>query len=92
VRAEDAVSYGQMVVCGSCGGPKGFVPSDFGALAGAEQLCECSPLEEGRSQPTWGGDFNSVVELCQCCALAGLPSGSRWSPLLCKPCLSRARV
>jgi hypothetical protein len=56
------------------------------------QLCSCASDEEWRAQPRWGGDFNTVVELCNCCGGVALSSGSRWSPLLCDRCFARVRA
>jgi hypothetical protein len=37
-------------------------------------------------------DFNTAVELCKCCAVALVTSGSRWSPFLCGECKPRVRA
>jgi len=86
--AEKA-TYGEMVVCGRCGEPKGPVP--WHSLE-ASQLCSCASEEGRRAQRPWGGDFNAAVELCNCCGAVALSSGSRWSPLLCDRCFARVRT
>jgi hypothetical protein len=35
-------------------------------------------------------DFNRLIELCRCCTLEPLPSGSRWSVWFCDACKERA--
>lgn len=77
------------VVCGRCqrvrGGPIGTV----GAVT-VWQLCACSSTEEHRAQPRVG-DHNTAAELCRCCGLELLDSGSKWSVWFCRTCLDRIR-
>jgi hypothetical protein len=77
------VPAGRLVICHRCRGLKGSVP---GRADGARQLCECTPVEVRRAQPRWDGDFNTYAELCCCCGLVLLRSGSRWSAWFCEPC------
>jgi len=63
------------------------------------QECDCErrargPLpEEQRRAELWGNlDFNTAVELCRCCGLVPLRSGSRWSVWLCEDCKQRVRA
>jgi hypothetical protein len=80
-RARPAT--GSLVICGRCHWLRGPVPDRDD---GAHQLCRCGPAEERQAQPLWGGDHNTYAELCRCCALRLLPSGSRWSVWLCDDC------
>lgn len=78
------------VVCGTCqdirGGP-------IAEVDGVEvlQLCRCSSTEDHRAQPR-AGDLNRAFELCRCCGLEALPSGSRWSVWFCRPCKDQVRA
>lgn len=50
------------------------------------QRCGCRRT----SDPTWPRfDFNQHLELCRCCHLVALPSGSRWSVWFCEDCKAR---
>ncbi len=60
------------------------------------QLCRCQgprqPSEPGERSERWPGfDFNTAVELCKCCGLEPLRSGSRWSVWFCDECKERVR-
>jgi hypothetical protein len=68
---------------------KGPVPS---RADGARQFCDCTPLEVRRAQPRWGGDFNTYAELCRCCGLLLLRSGSRFSIWFCGQCLEAIKA
>lgn len=74
---------GSLRICGTCRGLRGPVP-DRGD--GAEQLCRCRSLELRQAQPRWGGDHNTYAELCRCCGLRLLRSGSRFSVWFCDYC------
>lgn len=77
------VAPGSLLICGRCHAVRGTV-RDRG---GAQQLCACTPIEERRARRTWDGvDFNTHAELCRCCGLELLPSGSRWSVWFCETC------
>jgi hypothetical protein len=53
------------------------------------QRCRCRRA----SDLTWPGyDFNQHLELCRCCHLVALPSGSRWSVWFCEDCTARVRA
>jgi hypothetical protein len=63
------------------------------------QQCRCDREANPEEYETrWlraGGapyDFNDDVELCRCCAVALVPSGSRWSPFFCGECKRRVRA
>lgn len=75
------------VLCGRCqlvrGGPIGTVEA-----VTVWQLCACSSVEEHGAQPRVG-DHNTAVELCRCCGLELLNSGSKWSVWFCGSCLER---
>ena len=67
---------GELLICCRCLLLKGSVP---GRTDGARQFCDCTPVEVRQAQPRWGGDFNTYAELCRCCGLVLIRSGSRWS-------------
>ncbi|HVA10428.1 MAG TPA: hypothetical protein VNG12_27250, partial [Acidimicrobiales bacterium] len=71
-------------VCGSCHQVRGT------ALAGFHQRCACEPVPDP-DEPRFGQDFLMAAELCRCCGLVLLPSGSRWSVWFCPPCTRLAR-
>jgi len=76
----------QLWICGTCRGLRGSWWPRSGTPV-REQQCRCGPRQEER----WPGfDFNRVAELCRCCGLDLLRSGSRWSVWLCRPCKERA--
>lgn len=74
-------------LCGTChslqGGPIGRV-----GPAEVRQLCHCATADEHAAQPRIG-DHNTKLELCRCCAVEALPSGSRWSGWFCGECKPR---
>ena len=71
-------------VCGTCGGL--FETRIQGGLTPA--YCACHTSRKG---PTWERyDYNANLELCACCKLEALPSGSRFSVWFCKDCKERA--
>lgn len=87
---DPRVETGSLVICGVCHWIRGPVP---GGSDGAEQLCKCTPVEARRAQPLWdrfpgGGvpDHNTYAELCRCCGLVLLKSGSKWSIWFCESC------
>jgi len=56
--------------------------------AAYEQLCQCQRALQ--QQETWPGfDFNKYLELCCCCGVEPITSGSRWSPFFCGECRER---
>ena len=80
---------GELQICHRCLLLKGQVP---GRTDGARQFCDCTPLEVRRAQPRWGGDFNTYAELCRCCGLVLLRSGSRFSTWFCPQCLEAIKA
>lgn len=74
---------GSLRICGTCLRLRGPVPH---SESGAEQLCRCTPRELRLQQAPWGGDHNTHAELCRCCGLRLLPSGSRFSVWFCDYC------
>jgi hypothetical protein len=69
-----------------------------GQVAGRPELvqsCECVWAEGRRTgifPPRWPGfDFNEAWTLCHGCGAEVLPSGSRWSVWVCKPCKAGVR-
>lgn len=74
-----------LVICGDCREVRGRFPERG---ADAEQLCSCAPMETRRNRrPSGGADHCTYVELCRCCGLVLLRSGSRWSVWFCEECL-----
>lgn len=77
-------SADNFTICRSCG-----------ALAGLprgrrryRQACRCDRAEQER----WPGfDFNEHLDLCWCCGLEPIPSGSKWSSFYCADCRERVR-
>ena len=57
------------------------------------QKCQCKSLETSLIEETWKGfDFNKKVELCYCCSMELINSGSRWSVFYCDECKDRVRA
>jgi hypothetical protein len=83
-----AVHPGALVICARCRQLKGPVPDRTDRV---RQLCACTPVEVRRAEPRWGGDHNTYAELCRCCGLELLPSGSKWSVWFCEPCKTSVR-
>ena len=78
-------------ICPSCWGLRG--PCSPPALDGEQvvQQCACEKRAGSELPERWPRfDFNMAVELCRCCGLVPLPSGSRWSVWLCDECQPRA--
>ena len=77
------ISIDNFTVCRTCAGLAGYPP----VRKQYPQLCRCHREEQVR----WPDrDFNEYVDLCWCCLLERIPSGSRWSPFYCPECLERA--
>jgi hypothetical protein len=48
-----------------------------------KQECSCGK----RAKKKWNGyDFNRKYEICYCCGLEVIPSGSKWSSFYCRDC------
>jgi NAD(P)-dependent dehydrogenase (short-subunit alcohol dehydrogenase family) len=78
-----AVAPGALVICADCRRLKGAIPG------GGPRLQRCGCRAEGSERPvrTWSGyDHNTYAELCRCCGLVLLPSGSKWSVWFCADC------
>lgn len=73
----------QWVICGRCHALRGPIPL---RNDGVVQLCACQLKKSTRLPSDWGGDFNTYAELCRCCGLRLLKSGSRWSVWFCDYC------
>jgi len=72
-------------ICPRCFGVRGLLTI---ASARYEQRCRC--MERVGTAERWPGyDFNTYIELCRCCAIEPLKSGSRWSPFFCDECKER---
>ena len=56
-----------------------------------ECTCQIRKRPAREKNPEWKGrDVAKAVELCRCCGLVPLRSGSRWSVWLCRDCVKRA--
>jgi hypothetical protein len=74
-------------LCLDCGELRGPWPS------GLVQWCGCDRAASPQHQERWDHyDHNTVAELCRCCALELLESGSKWSIWLCRPCLEEVKA
>jgi hypothetical protein len=83
----DIYDIGRFVVCGTCGRLRGPWGRYDGELE-FEQRCNCGAAEEPVER--WPGfDYNTVAELCRCCGLEAVKSGSKWSVWFCRECLDR---
>jgi hypothetical protein len=69
--------------CGTCHSLRGGPIGNVGAVQ-VHQLCYCATTEHA-AQPRIG-DHNTKLELCRCCAVEALRSGSRWSGWFCGAC------
>jgi hypothetical protein len=79
-------------ICPACRALRGLCVPPSQKVA---RLQECSCERKKRSaddpDPAWkGSDVPQAVELCRCCGLVPLRSGSRWSVWLCDACKPRA--
>ena len=79
-------------ICPTCRALRGLCVPPSQKVA---RLQECSCERKKRSaddpDPAWKGwDVPQAVELCRCCGLVPLRSGSRWSVWLCDACKPRA--
>ena len=85
----DIYDIGRFVVCGTCGWLRGPWGRYVGELE-FEQRCDCHDAEEPDER--WPGfDHNTVAELCRCCGLEVVKSGSKWSVWFCRECLDRVK-
>jgi hypothetical protein len=85
----DIYDIGRFVVCGTCGRLRGPWGRYDGELE-FEQRCDCHAAEEPDER--WPGfDYNRVAELCRCCGLEVVKSGSKWSVWFCRECLDRVK-
>ena len=79
-----------MVVCRDCCDVVGPFFRLYGARAGEGPLLQrgsCDLHPPRAHAPRWPGfDFNRGVDLCYCCAIEPLTSGSRWSTWFCPTC------
>ena len=74
-------------VCIGCGEVRGRWRS------GLVQWCACDRAASPEPQPRWPHfDHNTAAELCRCCGLRLVESGSKWSVWLCRPCLGLVKA
>ncbi|MFH1330981.1 MAG: hypothetical protein ABIJ48_10075 [Actinomycetota bacterium] len=77
-------SSDDFTICIVCAGLAGFPSgrSDY------PQVCRCNKAD----QPRWPDhDFNEYFDLCWCCLLEPISSGSKWSSFYCEGCRQRVR-
>lgn len=101
IRDIDCASMEICPACFQIRGPWRFIQSSGSEhkenpLSELYQLCRCQgprqPSEPGERSERWPSfDFNTAVELCKCCGLEPLRSGSRWSVWFCDECKERVR-
>lgn len=76
-QGYDAAECSHLRICSSC-----LRLYEEERPDGLNQACDCRPTGERWARH----DFNQRADLCSCCALTVLPSGSRWSPFFCREC------
>ena len=79
--------------CFQCRGElevRGRLEGDF------SQRCACDRDPTAECWEAWPGgprfDFNRYLELCYCCGIETVRSGSRWSSFYCRECMDRVRA
>jgi hypothetical protein len=73
------------VICGTCGDLRELAPQPGFPTP---QRCPCHRKNAGDSK--WDlFDFNEHFDLCRCCRMEALESGSRWSVWFCGECKER---
>ena len=69
---------------------RGRLEGDF------SQRCACDRDPTAECWEAWPGgprfDFNRYLELCYCCGIETVRSGSRWSSFYCRECMDRVRA
>ena len=77
--------FRDFTVCPACAGLAGH---PIGREA-YPQVCRC----HRQGQERWPDhDFNEYADLCWCCRVELIPSGSKWSSFYCDECRYRVRV
>jgi hypothetical protein len=73
--------------------PKGATetPGSRRSLFHYTQECKCDEALGSLNEEWPGFDFKRAVELCQCCGLEPVRSGSRWSVWFCDDCKEMVR-
>ena len=75
-------------ICPVCFAVHGLLEIEGLGRGPYDQRCNCQvDVEPAERWP--GFDFNTYLELCRCCAMEPLKSGSRWSPYFCTECRDR---
>jgi hypothetical protein len=79
-------------ICPRCRALRGPVVPPWQPYARVQECtCEQRQRPAGEKSPGWNGwDVAKAFELCRCCGLVPLRSGSRWSVWLCDACKPRA--
>ena len=91
-NAATGVDCTQLTICGSCYHIRGQWSDSSSPERVMYQRCSCQPTEpEGYAPWPTGFDFHQVVELCNCCGIEVLRSGSRWSVWFCDSCQERVQ-
>jgi len=77
--------FRDFTVCPACAGLAGCPPG----REAYPQVCRC----DRREQERWPDhDFNEYADLCWCCQVELIPSGSKWSSFYCGDCRQRIRA
>jgi hypothetical protein len=75
-------------ICPACFAVRGLLETEGDASGPYDQRCHCR--RAGEPPEDWPGfDFNTYLELCRCCGIEALKSGSRWSAFFCSDCRTR---
>ena len=90
MRIDHPERIAEMVVCGDCRDVVGPFYRLYGTLAGQGPLKQrgtCAGHPPRPRAPTWPRfDFNRGVDLCYCCGIEPLTSGSKYSVWFCDIC------
>lgn len=78
------MDFSKMSICTACLEVKG--PWRENNSKALQQKCPCNPKPIRRAKAWPSFDFNTAVELCYCCGLELLSSGSRWALFFCDEC------
>jgi len=96
IRLEDGQLAEQKCECTRCTEDEQWVVSGRGldGFDHAQQKCWYDIIRDEKRYPgssRYKYDFNKSYEICYCCGLEIIPSGSRWSLFYCVDCKQRIR-
>ncbi len=78
-------------ICPACFALRGLM---IDRPPGARQLCDCETAEllaRGQEVPRYGHDLHTTAELCRCCGVVLVLSGSKWAKWFCRECFGRVK-